>query len=155
MTQVSIEQDIHNMERRYQNHLRLLNQNTGIHPDNRAKILEFLTHCKAKELRKARQVFYLQHLTTIAALLAGNRFADTDKQDVEAIFAKLSERKGRGGGKLEPWTTWGYKVTAKVFWRWLRGLDEGEDPPETAWIKTTMGIPSPKPQRSGCPSAPL
>jgi integrase len=141
MTQI-VEDDIHNMERRYQNHLRLLNQNANIQPDNRTKILEFLTHCKAKELRKARQVFYLQHLTTIATILADKsidkRFTDASKEDVEAIFAKLSERKGRGGGKLEPWTTWGYKVTAKVFWRWLRGLDEGEDPPETAWIKTTM-----------------
>jgi integrase len=138
MTQTTIEQDIHNMERRYENALRLPTENKNIHPENRAKILEFLTHCKARELRKARQVFYLQHLTTIATILASKRFTDTVKQDVEAIFAKLSERKGRAGKKLEPWTTWGYKVTAKVFWRWLRGLDEGEDPPETAWIKTTM-----------------
>lgn len=57
---------------------------------------------------------------------------------MEGIFAKLSERRGRDGRKLTSWTIWGYKVTAKVFWRWLRGLEEGEDPPETAWIKTTM-----------------
>ena len=57
------------MERRYQNALRLLDENKAIHPDNRAKILEFLTHCKARELRKARYVFYLQRLTIIATTL--------------------------------------------------------------------------------------
>jgi hypothetical protein len=60
MTQTTIEQDIHNMERRYENALRLLTENKNVHAENRAKILEFLTHCKAKKLRKARQVFYLQ-----------------------------------------------------------------------------------------------
>jgi hypothetical protein len=98
-------EDIHNMERRYRNALRLLNENKTIHPENRRKILEFLTHCKAKELRKARQLFYLQHLTIIATILGSRRFQDIIQQDVEAIFAKLSERKGRGGKKLEAWTT--------------------------------------------------
>jgi len=115
MTRTGIESDdIHNFERRYENALSLLNASRKIIPANREKILEFMTHCKAKELRKARQLFYLQRLTTIASIQKQKGFAEA----------------------TNPWTTWGYKVAAKVFWRWLRGCDE--DPPETAWIKTTM-----------------
>jgi integrase/recombinase XerD len=130
--------DIHNFERRYENALRLLNSSSDVCPANRTKILEFLTHCKAKELRKARQLFYLQRLTTIASLFKTRKFTEATKQDVEQVFASLGERKGRNGKHLNAWTTWGYKVAAKVFWRWLRSCGEGEDPPETAWIKTTM-----------------
>jgi hypothetical protein len=116
MTRTGIEsEDVHNFERRYENALRLLHANRKILPENREKILEFLTHCKAKELRKARQLFYLQRLTTIASILRSKRFVDAARADLEKVFAKLGERQGRDGKALAPWTTWGYKVAAKVF----------------------------------------
>jgi integrase/recombinase XerD len=42
------------------------------------------------------------------------------------------------GKPLAAWTIWGFKVTMKVFWRWLRGYEEHGDPPETRWIKIRM-----------------
>lgn len=139
MSAIRVEsEDIHNFEHKYQNALQQLNGKAGLRSDNKEKILEFLTHCKAKQLQKARQLFYLQHLTTIATILQNVAFPAASKADVENIFAELGDRKGRSGRRLEPWTIWGYKVTAKVFWRWLRGLNGSADPPETAWISTTM-----------------
>ena len=71
-------EDVHNIERRYENAQRLLDLNRAVHSENRAKIHEFLTHCKAQDLRKARQLFYLQHLTIIATLLGSEkRFQET------------------------------------------------------------------------------
>jgi len=135
MTKNALEIDIHNMQRTYENAARNLLSHQKIHPENKRKILQFLEHCQAQDLSLARGLFYLQRLTIIAATPGKKPFQDTDRADLERILSEISSRRGRSGQSLGAWTKHGYKITARVFWRWLRGCEEGEDPPETVWIK--------------------
>jgi integrase len=135
MTQTAFEMDIHNMQRRYENAARNLLGHGRIHEGNKKKILQFLEHCQAQDLSLARRLFYLQRLTIVAATLGKKSFQDADRADLERILSEISSRRGRSGQSLGAWTKRGYKITARVFWRWLKGCLEGEDPSETAWIK--------------------
>jgi len=135
MTQTTFEMDIHNIERRYGNAARNLLGHQGLPQETKEKILQFLEHCQAQDLSLARRLFYLQRLTIIAATLGKKPFRDADRADLERVLSEISGRRGRNGQSLGAWTKRGYKITVRVFWRWLRGCEEGEDPPETAWIK--------------------
>lgn len=135
MTQTAFEMDIHNIQRRYENAARNLLSHQRIHQENKQKILQFLEHCQAQDLSLARRLFYLQRLAIIAATLGRKSVQDADRADLERTLSEISGRRGRNGQSLGAWTKRGYKITARVFWRWLRGCEEGEDPGETAWIK--------------------
>ena len=135
MTQTVFEMDIHNMERRYGNAVRNLLDHERIPQASKEKILQFLEHCQAQDLSLARRLFYLQRLTIIAATLGKTSLRDADRADLERILSQISSRRGRSSRSLGAWTKRGYKITARVFWRWLKGCQDGEDPPETAWIK--------------------
>ena len=135
MTQTISEMDIHNMRRRYGNSVRNLLDHQRIPQASKEKILRFLEHCQAQDLSLARRLFYLQRLTIIAATLGRKSLPDADRADLERILSEISSRRGRSGQSLGAWTKRGYKIAARVFWRWLKGCQEGEDPSETAWIK--------------------
>jgi site-specific recombinase XerD len=52
------------------------------------------------------------------------------RSDVEALVMAIQR------SDYAEWTKHDLKLTIKKFYRWLRG--NGQDPPETAWIKLTM-----------------
>jgi len=130
------EMDIHNIHRRYENAIRNLEHHSGICGENKERIMEFLGRCSAQDLSIARRLFYLQRLTIIAAILGDKRFVDTSRTDVESILSQIGNRLNTTGQPLTTWTKLGYKIAVRVFWRWMRGCGDDEDPPETSWIKT-------------------
>jgi integrase/recombinase XerD len=161
MTHIIVEEDIHKIQRRYENATRNLNENQIIPEPNKRKIREFLAeYGVTHELSMARKLFYLQHLTTIATILGTTVMVNATKTDLEHVLSTLTEKrttkrsvrpsqgKTKGtpqhadqtfsGKPLAPWTIWGFKVATKVFWRWLRGCEQDEDPPETKWIRIGM-----------------
>src|SRR3972149_3566155 len=46
------------------------------------------------------------------------------------------DRVNKTGEPLTAWTKLGYKITVRVFWRWMRRCGEDENLPETSWIRT-------------------
>jgi hypothetical protein len=136
MSKNPAEMDIHNIRRRYENAIRNLEHHSGICGENKEKIMEFLGHCSAQDLSIARRLFYLQRLTIIAAILGDKRFVDTSRTDVESILSQIGDRMNKTGEPLTAWTKLGYKITVRVFWRWMRRCGEDENPPETSWIRT-------------------
>ena len=135
MTQQNDEMDIHNIRRRYEKALRNLLDHKEIPEENKQRIPQFLEHLAAQDLSLARQLFYLQRLTIVAATLGHRLLIDTTREDIEGILCQVSVREGRNGRQVGAWTKRGYKITVKVFWRWMRGYEDDEDPPETMWIK--------------------
>jgi len=121
--------DIHNYQQRLERAVRFLKKHPEVTEENKAQILKFLEHIKAENLSLARQVSYVQWMTTIAANLGRKSFTQTKKQDVEALLAKFN------GKAWSEATKENYQEAVKKFWRWLRGLPRGEDPEETEWVK--------------------
>jgi tRNA 2-selenouridine synthase SelU len=95
MTQTTIEMDIHNIQRRYENAVRNILGHQRIPQENKQKILGFLEHCQAQDLSLARRLFYLQRLTIIAATLGKKPFQDADRADLERTLSEISGRRGR------------------------------------------------------------
>ena len=120
--------DVHNYERRLARAFRFLKNHPKISPENKQKILEFLEYTKAEGLSLARQVSYVQWLTTIAVLLKKD-FEDSDRRDVERLLTSLNSRDWSDATKEN------HREAVKKFWRWLRGVEKGKDPADTDWFK--------------------
>jgi integrase len=120
--------DVHNYKNRLVRAVRFLKEHPELTAENKSTILAFLDRIKAENLSLARQVSYVQWLTTIARLL-GKDFAESSKQDVEKLLAKINERDWSDSTKEN------HREAVKRFWRWLRGIEKGQDPEETNWFK--------------------
>jgi len=120
--------DIHHSSRKLENAVRFLSKRSDICMENKRKILEFQAWLGANGLSLLRQVFYIQHLTSIA-VMQRKPFRECVKQDIVDLMNTINAR------SLSEWTKKGYAVTVKKSWRWLKDCGEGEDPPETGWIK--------------------
>jgi hypothetical protein len=81
--------EIHNYQQRLERAVGFLKKHQEI-AENKAQILKFLEHIEAENLSLARQVSYVQWMTTIAANLGRKSFTQTKKQDVEALLAKFN-----------------------------------------------------------------
>ena len=90
-------------------------------------MMQFLDRLKAEGLSLARQAGYVQRLTSIAVILKKD-FDKTNQQDIEQLIRTVNAK------DWAEWTKENYRVTVKRFWRWLKGLARGKDPPETEWI---------------------
>jgi site-specific recombinase XerD len=113
--------DVHNYEGRLVRAVRFLKNHPKVTSENKRKILEFLEHIKAEGLSLARQVSYVQWMTTIAILLRRN-FDESNKQDVEQLLVKLNGRDWSDATKEN------HREAVKKFWRWLRNVEKGKDP---------------------------
>jgi site-specific recombinase XerD len=120
--------EIHNYQQRLERAAGFLKKHQEV-AENKAQILKFLEHLKAENLSLARQVSYVQWMTTIAANLGRKSFTQTKKQDVEGLLAKFN------GSEWSTATKDNCQEAVKKFWRWLRVLPQGEDPEETEWVK--------------------
>lgn len=83
---------------------------------------------------EARVAKYLVYLRVLAQRL-GKEFERATREDVEGLVLWVER------SDYSPWTKHDYKVVLKRFYRWLRNAgteDEGEDPPEVKWIRTTI-----------------
>ena len=119
--------DIHNYPRRLERAIKFLNAHRGVSEHNKTLVMQFIDRLKAEGLSIARQAGYVQRLTSIAAILAKD-FDKTNQQDIEQLIRTINAK------DWAEWTKDNYRVTVKRFWRWLKGLAKGKDPPETEWI---------------------
>jgi hypothetical protein len=108
--------DIHNYPQRLERAVRFLKRHPKVTDENKAQILRFLEHIKAENLSLARQVSYVQCMTTIAVTLRQKNFKKTKKQ--ERLLAKFNSRAWSDATKEN------YHEAVKKFWRWLEGNDE-------------------------------
>jgi len=120
--------DLHGYGRRLERAIRFLNTHPKVSKKNKEKILQFLERLKAEGLSLARQTGYVQRLTTIAVMLDRD-FDEAAKQDIERLMRNVNAR------DWAEWTKDNYRVAVKRFWRWMKGLEKGKDPPETDWIR--------------------
>ncbi len=120
--------DIHDFRKRLERAVKRLKEHPGVSEDNKQLIMRFIESIKAEGLSLARQTGYVQRLTLIAHMLRKD-FQEATREDVEAIMTDINT------DKRAEWTKDNYRVAAKRFWRWLRRLEDNEDPPETSWIK--------------------
>lgn len=120
--------DIHHSSRKLKNAVRYLNACSDICTENKRKILEFQAWLGANGFSLLRQVFYVQHLTWIARMLR-KPFDRCTKQNLLELMKTVNAE------NWSEWTKRGYSVVVKKFWRWLKDCSDGEDPPETKWIK--------------------
>jgi len=119
--------DIHNYPRRLERAIKFLNAHRGVSEHNKTLVMQFLDRLKAEGLSLARQAGYVQRLTSIAVILKKD-FDKTNQQDIEQLIRTVNAK------DWAEWTKDNYRVTVKRFWRWLKGLARGKDPPETEWI---------------------
>lgn len=120
--------DIHDFPRRLERAIRFLKARPDVSEHNKALVMQFLDRLKAEGLSLARQMGYVQRLTAIAVIL-GKDFDKTNQQDIEQVVRSINAK------DWAEWTKDNYRVAVKRFWRWLKGLEKGKDPPETGWIR--------------------
>jgi integrase/ribosomal protein L40E len=124
--------DIHNYKQRLKRATRFLENHPEISLENKNKILGFLDRIRAEGLSPARQVSYVQWLTTTAVTL-GKNLDEATKHDIEHLMKTINSKDWSNSTKEN------YRETIKKFWRWLKGLEKGKDPPETDWFRVGKG----------------
>lgn len=106
--------------------------------ENRAKLLEFYDHLVGRGVSAGRVIKYMYFLKTITKIL-GKRYEDADRKDIEHLLATLRSSKNKNtGNPYTPNTMKDFKVITKIFYRWLRGYPNNNDPPEVAWYTCTL-----------------
>ena len=120
--------DIYDWQRRYELTLARLKRNDRISSSNREFIFRFAEECRANNLSMARRVKYLYTLPILAERL-GKNFDSATTDDIKKLVADLND------SKYADWTKTDFRIALKRFYRWLRGLQPGQDPPETAWLR--------------------
>ena len=83
--------DIHNYGQRLKRAIRFLENHLEISLENKSRILGFLDRIKAEGLSPARQVAYVQWLTTTATMLEKS-FDEATKHDIEKLMMTINNR---------------------------------------------------------------
>jgi len=120
---------IHDVDKNLERYLETL-KISDITERNRQLILNFQEHCYSRGLTKYRILFYITKLNRLAKILKKD-FDSANKEDIERLAAEIEK------SDYTDWTKHDYRVTIKIFYRWLEGNDE-EYPKKVKWIKTTV-----------------
>ncbi|ELZ20851.1 integrase [Halosimplex carlsbadense 2-9-1] len=96
-----------------------------IHRSNKERLAAYHRDMVLRDISPAQQQKVTAHLRIIVDHIGTTSFEDLEKTDIEDLVAWLYTR---GTSKA---TVADYKQIIKQFWKWL---NDGEDPPETAWI---------------------
>jgi integrase/recombinase XerD len=149
----SVSPDIYNWDMRYRSVLRRLHsEDSGILEGNRLKIKKFLESREARGLSLPRVIKYGNHLITFSKCCS-KHFDEMTEDDVREALVSLKNRnkmdprctkmkngwRGINGSKYSEATIDGFKIMVKIFWRWLKGMDESKPiyPPEVSWIASS------------------
>ncbi|MHB8566459.1 MAG: hypothetical protein ACYC7D_09990 [Nitrososphaerales archaeon] len=147
---LTVKADIYNWDVRYRSVLRRLNaEDSEIPEGNRLKIKKFLESREARGLSLPRVVKYGNHLITFARCCS-KPFEEMTQDDVrDALVSVKNGRKmdpryskrrrpefRHTNGRYSEVTIDGFKIMLKIFWRWLKGMDESKPvyPGEVAWM---------------------
>jgi integrase len=120
--------DVHGAKERYARSLEAVKKDKDLSEYNRKKIIRFVWDLQAEGLTLVRQIKYLYLLPKLAKLLKKD-FNKATVTDIKRLVAEVNQ------SKYADWTKADCRMALKRFYRWLRGLPKGEDPPETKWIK--------------------
>gem|GEM_PF-704285 len=140
----TVNPDIYNWDMRYRSVLRRLG-GSDLLEQNRLVIRKFLETREARGLSLPRVVKYGNHLITFARNCKKQFDVMTEDEVREVLIALKNKtkdpRKGWRGftGKYSEATMDGFKIMVKIFWRWLKGMDESKPiyPPEVNWISSS------------------
>lgn len=81
----------------------------------------------------ATQQRNLSYLKIVAEHVGDTRFEDMDTDDVKAVIEWIHDR------DLADATVNTYKKAIRQFWIWMDSTDDGDAPPEVAWMKIDSG----------------
>lgn len=123
------EVDIHNYKRRMERRLELIKNSSKISKQNKDIVLKFYSDSTVQGLSSVRIEKYLYHLYQMA-LLFRKPFKDATKRDLIKLVEQIEMR-----GWSER-TKYDYKISLRIFFRWLRKTDEYPD--EVKWIKPRL-----------------
>ncbi|MDG6995562.1 MAG: hypothetical protein JRN52_06550 [Nitrososphaerota archaeon] len=136
----SVKADIYNWDVRYRSVLRRLHaEDSGMLEGNRLDIKKFLERGKAGGLSLPRVIKYGNHLITFARCCS-KPFEEMTQDDVRDALVSLkngskmdprfSKRRNSDfrhtNGRYSEVTIDGFKIMLKIFWRWLKGMDESK-----------------------------
>ena len=128
--------DIYHLDRALELALKRLRDDAAILPANRDAIFGFLDYLQAgRGLSVSRRLRYAASLAWLGARV-GKPFSDCDRADIQALVLRIEDAKNARTGKPRMEGTKGQDIrTLKVFFRWLRGCEDDEYPPEVKWLR--------------------
>ena len=102
---------------------------------NRATLLRYYRESVAEGLSLARVRKRVYTMWKVSQML-GLPFESATREDIVQLVMKIEQK------KWKPTTKQDYKKILKQFYRWLKGGEEREAPPEVKWIKPGRKPPS-------------
>ncbi|WP_435180946.1 tyrosine-type recombinase/integrase [Halorussus sp. AFM4] len=106
--------------------LTYITESDSVHPANKELIQSYYRHMLLSGISPAQRQKLMAHLKIIVDHVGEIPFHDFDRDSIEDLVAWLYTR-----GTSESTVT-DYKQAIKQFWKWMH---DGEEPPETKWIK--------------------
>lgn len=115
-------------------------KNSKINSHNKHKILEFVNELKANNKASNTSIKYLYPLYQMnKRRWITKNFEDLTKQDLKEVVAKVNDGKSKTGKAWSGKTKKNFRLTIKVFYKWIEGIDEPRYYPEKVrWITTTI-----------------
>lgn len=121
---------VHNYEGKLKATLERLSTEASSQQDKKA-ILDFHDYLLAQGMSIPRRERVTSYLATLARQNA-KPFHEFTRDDVQKLVGKMES------SNYSEWTKYTYKIMLKQFFRWLRGMNGNQNPPETAWISVRM-----------------
>jgi len=111
-----------------------------INPHNKQKIIEFVHELKANNRSSNTIIKYLYPLYQVnKRKWIAKDFEDMTKADLKEVIAEVNSGKSKTGIAWSGATKKNFRITIKVFYKWLEGIDEPRFYPEKVrWITSTI-----------------
>jgi hypothetical protein len=119
--------DVHNISRRLDAALRLVDKDEGVIPENRKLILEFDRYILSLGIKQERRYKYLNQLRWLSKAL-GKPFPQAVKEDMIRVVGGIEKE------DITEWSKVDRKVAIKRFYKWLK-CDDDSYPPEVRWFR--------------------
>jgi integrase len=124
--------DIHRLAKRVEAELRRVDEDEKISKGEKKNLKRYTRYLLAN-VSYGRVAKYLQTLRKLCHLL-GKPFEDATKDDFVELVTKIEANRG-----WTDWTKHDFKVVLRRYYRWLRGLGDGEPfPEEVRWIRIAV-----------------
>jgi integrase len=138
----TVNPDIYNYDKVYAAMFKRLQTDRAITvEENRVLLRKFLESREARGLSISRVVKYGTQLIVLARFCV-KPFNSMDADDIRELLVRLKNQGKHGdcwrkyGTKYSDNTMCDIKIFLKVFWRWMKGMDESKPiyPPEVSWF---------------------
>jgi integrase/ribosomal protein L37E len=124
--------DIHNSKKAVEYELRKLEEG-DINEEEKLNLKKYYTELLAKGISYGRIAKYLRTIRKLSKML-GKPFSKATKDDFIQLVAQIERNHS-----FSQWTKHDYKLILKRYYRWLKGLSDGDPfPEEVRWISTKI-----------------